>query len=84
MCLFSFVILNAQSGDRRGSFEFGIKAGINVSNVWDSKGQEFTVDPKVGLAGGVFLGIPIGKFLGIQPEILISQKGFKGSGSLLG
>ncbi len=30
------------------------------------------------------MGIPIGKIIGIQPEVLISQKGFKGSGSLLG
>lgn len=69
---------------RREDIEFGVKAGLNISNVWDAKGQEFEADRKAGFAGGVFIGIPIGKYLGIQPEVLISQKGFKGSGNLLG
>lgn len=74
----------AQYDDRRDSIEMGIKAGVNVSNVWDSEGEEFTADSKAGYAIGAFVGIPIGHFLGIQPEVLISQKGFKGSGTLLG
>lgn len=76
--------IQAQSDDRRENVEFGAKVGINASNVWDEKGQDFQADTKAGFAGGIFLGIPIGKFLGIQPEVLISQKGFKGSGTLLG
>jgi hypothetical protein len=74
----------AQYDDRRDSIEMGVKAGVNVSNVWDSEGEEFTADSKAGYAVGVFVGIPIGHFLGFQPEVLISQKGFKGSGTLLG
>lgn len=70
--------------DRRENIEFGAKAGVNISNVWDARDEQFQADPKLGFAGGVFVGIPIGKFIGIQPEILISQKGFKGSGQLLG
>ncbi len=84
ICLISMVTIQAQSTDRRENLKFGVKAGINVSNIWDSQNQEFTADSKVGFAGGIFLGIPIGSFLGLQPEILISQKGFKGSGTLLG
>ena len=84
ICLISMVTIHAQSTDRRENLKFGVKAGINVSNIWDSQNQEFTADSKVGFAGGIFLGIPIGSFLGLQPEILISQKGFKGSGTLLG
>ena len=78
--------LKAQDSDTdpREEFAFGIKAGLNRSNVWDEKGQDFQADPKFGFAGGVFLGIPIGKFLGFQPEVLVSQKGFQGSGTLLG
>jgi len=70
--------------DTRAGFDFGIKAGINYSNVWDSEGQEFDADAKVGFAGGVFMGIPFGKYVGFQPEVLFSQKGFEGSGTLLG
>lgn len=64
--------------------QFGMKAGINFSNVYDSKGEQFNADGKIGAAGGVFISIPLGKYLGIQPEILFSQKGFKATGSLLG
>jgi hypothetical protein len=57
---------------------FGLKAGINLSKVYDTKGQDFVADPKFGFATGAFLSVPLGKILGIQPEILFSQKGFKG------
>ncbi|WMW78589.1 porin family protein [Flavobacterium sp. 20NA77.7] len=76
--------LHAQIEDNREKLTIGIKAGVNVSNVWDEEGNDFVADPKLGLALGAFAGIPIGKFLGIQPELLISQKGFKGSGTLVG
>lgn len=70
--------------DNREKLQFGIRAGVNYSNVYDSKGEEFQADAKVGFAGGALIAVPIGKYLGIQPEILVSQKGFKGSGSILG
>lgn len=76
--------LRAQKDDNRELLSFGLKAGLNMSNVWDSKGQDFIADPKYGLAGGAFVSLPLGKYLGVQPEVMISQKGFKGSGSLLG
>jgi hypothetical protein len=68
--------------DPREKATFGVKGGLNYSNVWDEQGQDFKADPKVGFAGGVFLGVPIGKFLGFQPEVLVSQKGFQGSGTV--
>ncbi|TSJ42045.1 porin family protein [Fluviicola chungangensis] len=70
--------------DRRENFTFGVKAGANLSNVWDSKGEDFDADAKLGFAGGVFVGIPIGRYIGVQPEVLFSQKGFRASGTLLG
>lgn len=86
ICLLLLVTVTAQSQseDRRERIEIGAKAGINVANVWDADGQAFQADAKVGFAGGVYAGIPIGKYLGIQPEIMVSQKGLKGSGMLLG
>jgi hypothetical protein len=84
--LFAGTVFSVQAQDdidSRTKLSFGIKAGLNYSNVWDEKGQDFQADSKAGFAGGVFLGIPIGKFLGFQPEVLISQKGFQGSGTLL-
>jgi hypothetical protein len=70
--------------DTRGKFYVGLKGGANYSNVYDTQGENFATDPKFGFVGGVFLTIPIGRFLGIQPEVLFSQKGFKGTGTLLG
>jgi hypothetical protein len=70
--------------DPRKKFAFGVKGGFNYSNVWSERGEDFQTDPRFGIAGGLFFGIPIGKFLGVQPEILISQKGFQGAGTLFG
>ena len=70
--------------DARGKLAFGLKAGVNRSNVYDASGGNFIANAKMGFAGGAFIGIPIGKYFGIQPEALISQKGYKSSGSLLG
>lgn len=62
---------------------FGVKAGANYANVWDERGDDFRADPKLGAVGGIFLGIPVGEFLGVQGEMLLAQKGFKASGSIL-
>lgn len=76
---------SAQQGmnDNRGKFQLGIKAGGTYSNVYDVKGERFDADAKFGFTGGVFAAIPIVKFLGIQPEVLLTQKGFKRSGTVL-
>lgn len=83
--IISAFIVNAQDiDDSRAKLQLGIKAGANFSNVYDSKGEGFKTDGKFGFVGGGFLSIPISKFLGFQPELLVSQRGFKASGLLLG
>lgn len=74
----------AAQKNSRESISLGVKAGMNHSNVWDEQGQDFQADGKTGWVAGGFVAIPIGKFLGIQPEVLYSQKGFQGSGSIAG
>lgn len=69
--------------DLRDRLGIGFKAGVNISNLYDTKGEEFDNKAKAGLAFGGYLSIPLGKALGIQPEVMYSQKGYKGSGSLL-
>lgn len=61
----------------------GIKAGANLSNIYDSQSSDFQADPKLGFAAGGFISIPIGNFLAVQPELLFSQRGLRGSGSVL-
>ena len=74
----------AQDLDYENKLHLGFKIGANFSNVYDTQGEEFDTDPKLGLAAGAFLVIPLGEFFAIQPEFLFSQKGFKGTGKLLG
>ncbi|RFS17998.1 porin family protein [Emticicia sp. C21] len=73
----------AQEGGSN-SIHLGVKAGLNYSNIYDSKNDEYDANGKFGLAAGGYLAIPIGRFLGIQPEVIYSQKGYKQSGSVLG
>lgn len=68
--------------DLRNKVTFGIKGGVNISNVYDSKQQDFDTNSKLGLAAGVFLGLPLSTYVGIQPELLYSQRGYKETGSL--
>jgi len=70
--------------DYREKAQFGLKIGANISNVYDTRGDAFQADGKFGLALGAFGEIPIGKYFGIHPEILFSQKGFKATGRILG
>jgi hypothetical protein len=70
--------------DNREKLFFGLKVGTNLSNVYDSQGENFVADAKYGLAAGGFVSIPIGTYFGIQPEVLFSQKGYKSSGTFLG
>jgi hypothetical protein len=84
--LFNAVAVHAQNSITalNEKLTLGAKVGFNYANVWDEQGQDFNADAKVGLAGGLFAGIPLGKYIGFQPEFLMSQKGFDGSGTLLG
>jgi hypothetical protein len=86
LALVSTATINAQENDsdKENNLRIGIKAGLNYSNVYDERGDDFVADGKFGLAGGAFLSIPIGELLGIQPEFLFSQKGFKATGSIVG
>ena len=74
--------LTAQSSSSQ--IHIGVKAGLNYSNIYDSQGEKYTADGKIGFAAGGFVSIPLSGLLGIQPEILFSQKGFQATSSILG
>jgi len=84
IALIAFPVLMLAQDDDRNELHFGAKAGINISNIYDSQDQQFEATSKVGFVGGGFISIPIGTYLGVQPEVLFSQKGFSGNGSFLG
>lgn len=83
-CIFMANTMNAQDTNSSDQIHIGLKAGGNYSNIYDTKGEKYNADGKIGLATGVFLSIPIGTYLGIQPEVLFSQKGFTATSSVLG
>jgi hypothetical protein len=80
----SYVFAQGTAKDTRGQFQLGLKAGANFANVYDTQGEEFRADGKLGFVGGAFLTIPLSTMFGIQPEVLFSQKGFKATGNVLG
>jgi hypothetical protein len=88
MVLAMFAIVNMAFAQGRFDYSekltFGVKGGLNLSNVYDTKGEQFDADAKFGFVAGAFMSIPLGKVIGVQPEILISQKGFQATGVLLG
>ncbi|MBA4849171.1 porin family protein [Emticicia sp. BO119] len=79
-----FAISSYGQNGGTNSIHLGAKMGLNYSNIYDSKNDEYDANGKFGFAAGGFLAIPIGRFLGIQPEVMYSQKGYKQSGSFLG
>ena len=85
-CLFitSFGIAQNEIIDNREDVTFALKAGLNYSNVYNTQSENFRADGKFGFAGGVALTIPLNLYFGIHPEVLLSQKGFKGDGIFLG
>lgn len=74
----------AQPADVRDRLYFGIKAGYNYSNIYDTEIATIKTSSDLGISAGFFASIPFGKSLGLQSEILISQRGFKGTGNLFG
>lgn len=74
----------AQETDLRTRLGFGVKLGGNFANVYDTEGEEFDADGRLGMATGIFIHIPIGTYFGIQPEVMLSQKGYKATGQLFG
>ncbi|RYM35778.1 PorT family protein [Brumimicrobium glaciale] len=82
--LFTTAALFSFAQDAREEFKFVVKGGATASNVYDSEGEEFDANMRLGYTVGAGIDIPIGTYLGIHPEVLITQKGFKGSGSFLG
>lgn len=80
----TLVAASVSAQDDRGKISVGVKAGANIANVYDSEDDDFNADGRLGLAAGVFVAIPIGQFLGVQPELLFSQKGYQSAGTVLG
>lgn len=56
---------------------FGIKAGLNFSNIIKTDDSNFKTNFNTGYNAGVFLNLPVVDRLSFQPELMFSQKGYK-------
>lgn len=57
---------------------FGIKGGLNYSNLSGDLKDEDQFNNKIGFNAGVYFNAPVvGDFFSIQPEVLYSNKGYK-------
>ena len=66
------LMMAAGASAQMPSFEWGVKAGLNVSgvsNIDDSK-------MKASIYVGAFAEFHVNDWLGIQPEVIYSRKGF--------
>jgi hypothetical protein len=60
----------------------GVKGGVTRTDIYYNENLE--ADPRWGFSGGAFASFPIGKFLGLQPEVIYTQRAFLAKGSING
>jgi len=71
---------NAQSNadSNKKEIKFGLKAGVNVATI---RGENLNVNPKLGAHFGIITELKLYDNFSIQPELLYSQIGARGSDS---
>ncbi len=62
------------------SLKFGVKAGVNFSTI---RGENLDVDNRTGFHAGAIAELKLTDKFSIQPELLYTQLGTKGSGNEL-
>lgn len=62
---------------------FGVKGGLNFSNIIKTGDKDFNTEFKTGFNAGLFVEIPIVSSFAFAPELMFSQKGYKTSGTSL-
>ena len=67
----SFGMLHAQ--DENVTTEFGIKGGLNMSNLYTDDADDENV--LFGFNAGVYATLPVSDFVAIQPELLFTTRG---------
>ena len=66
-------LTNVQAQTNSGESQFGIKGGVNFSNIYSTDVDDNNV--LTSFNAGVYATFPVGDILSIQPEILYSRKG---------
>lgn len=73
----AFLFLLIFPANSEAGIQFGIRGGGNASKLTgaDIQNLEGTIKYKIGLVGGIFFAINIGKIITIEPEFLYTMKG---------
>jgi hypothetical protein len=64
------------AGAANAQINFGIKGGLDLSNITKTNDPNFTTSLKVGFNAGVLLDIHLIGPLSFEPELLYAQKGY--------
>lgn len=80
---FTKITAQDHNDDLRSMLGIGVRAGVNLANIYDVAAGDLTHKTRLGLAVGAFLSLPFGEYVGFQPELIYSQKGYRSSGSIL-
>jgi len=80
LCVFGFLVLDAgqamAQSDNPGP-RFGIKGGLNASQLYVDQPNVEDENMKIGFNFGIFTKVPITSFLALQPEVLYTNVGSK-------
>jgi hypothetical protein len=79
LALILFAGISFATARAQGQFQFGVKGGLNVSNVTVSNGfNGYSYSSLANFNAGVFFKIPVAvRGLSIQPEVYYSGQGFR-------
>ena len=74
----SIAIVSFATANAQGSLQFGVKGGLNLSNITVSIGfNGYSYSSLANFNAGLFLKVPVIRFFSIQPELYYSGQGFK-------
>ncbi|WP_017257947.1 porin family protein [Pedobacter arcticus] len=74
---FALLVAGKVSAQDSKGLNFGIKGGVNFSNIIKTDDSDFKTDYNTGFNAGLYVSIPIVDRLSFQPELMFSQKGYK-------
>ena len=75
LCMMGISLPGIQAQMTEGGVRFGLKLGINGTNLYDDAKAE-NRDGRIGISGGAFAKIPLGQSnFSLRPELLLATKG---------
>lgn len=72
-----FIILGLANGAFAGQVGFGLKGGVDFTNMGGDFFSVFGANSKIGFSGGLFFDFELDNDFSLQPEISFVQKGLK-------